>query len=156
MGIFLMLIPINPNKGGIVVLLTDNFMRQSGNYSELKNYRIRKEKVTNIYYRIYLESKGVLVRLDIEESESYLSFLVSNNTPKETIVYYGLSDYSDFPGKKRSIFESQTEKEAFVQGMRKHVKKYRGLFSSDKNGDGIVNHVYTFLNEFVKKHNNDM
>lgn len=134
------------------MLLTDNFIRHSSDYSELKNYSIRKERVTNIYYRVYLKSESVLIRLDIEEDESYVSFLVSHNTPNGTIVYYGLSDYSSFEGEKRSIFESNIEEQEFIQGIKKHIKNCKRMFSPDKNGDGIVIYIYTFLNEFVKKH----
>ncbi len=132
------------------MLLTDNFIIQRSNYSELKNYSIRKEKVTNIYYRVFLESKSVSIRLDIEENESYVSFLVSHITPNRTLVYYGLSDYATFEGEKRSIFQSDTEEQIFKQGIIKHIKNYKKMFSSDKNGDGIVTYIYTFLNEFVK------
>lgn len=100
---------------------------------------------------IYLEFPTVTICLDVEEHESYVSFLISHGTPHGTLRYYGLADYSHVEGKKRSAFQSVAEEQRFVEVLKKRIRDHRKLFSPDERGDQIVSHICSFLNEFVKR-----
>jgi hypothetical protein len=38
------------------LLLSGNLVERASDYSEVRKYRVRVEKATNTYYRVYLES----------------------------------------------------------------------------------------------------
>lgn len=133
------------------MLLSDRFVERAAEFSELRAYRVRKEQVTYVYFRVYLESPSIVIRLDIEEMESYVSFLVSHQTPDGTMYYTALDGYPSVGAESRRVFETEEEERAFVEDFKRSVRNHRKLFTRDKHGDQIVTCIYTFLNGFVKK-----
>jgi hypothetical protein len=120
-------------------------------YSELKLFDVKSERISNVYYKVYLEYRNITICLDIEEIESYVSFLILHNYLNAITFYYALSDYSNIIGNKISVFDTKIDEQIFKEGIRKCIKNRKKIFSSDKIGDQIVDYVYTFLNEFIKK-----
>ncbi len=133
------------------MILSDKLIAYKDNYKEFENYKIRKEEVTNIYSRVYFENEVNTIRFDIEETEIYISFLISHKAPGGVINYYGLSDYSDCTGEKKSVFETIEEKDGFYTLIKNCFKRH--IFSIDKKQNGLIEIIYSFLDNFLKKLN---
>jgi hypothetical protein len=116
------------------LLLFDNFVKQVCNYSELKKYNVEKEKVTNVYYRIYLKTDNIIIQLDIEEMESYVSFLITHKTEGTNKYYYALADYSEIIGNKFSAFVTKIEDDIFIQNVKKAIKNVKRYFRRIRTG----------------------
>jgi len=134
------------------MLLTENIEKSIDKYNVLKLYDINIEKVTNIYYRIFLQSNNIIIRLDIEEQEFYIHFMIKHNIGNDTFVYHALSDSSDcydVEGIKQPIFANASEEAMFIKCVRKSILNHKKPFSKDKNGNELVNCILSFINDFV-------
>ena len=130
--------------------LSDNVTYRIPNYENLKKFQVSTERVTNVCSRVKLKSSDVEIGIDVEEQESYLSFIIRQIINGKTYIYSALSDYSNVSGEKRPLFASAKDEKYFNDSVVQAIKNHRKLFTKDKNGDGIVTCVLSFLNEFMK------
>ena len=133
------------------MLLSDNVVQKIQDYENLKSFQVSFEKVTNIYSRIKLKSSSIEIYIDVEEQESYLSFILSHVKNGKKYLYYALSDYSGVSGDRLPLFDSSKEEKKFNERVARAVKKRRKMFAKDKNGDEIVKCILSFLNVFIQK-----
>ena len=136
------------------MLLTENIVKQVNQFGTLKLCSVNIEKVTNTYYRVYLQLNNILVRLDVEENDFYISFLIIHKKEDAPVVYYALSDYSDCSdiiGIKQPIFTEDSEESALIKRVKKCISNHKKSFTKDKHGDELVFCILSFINEFIAK-----
>ena len=131
------------------MLLTDNVIQKIKDYENLTQFQISTEKVTNVCYRVKLLSSNVEVCIDVEEQDSYLSFIISQMKNGKTYIYQALSDYSNVSGEQIPLFTSSRDERKFYDRVNRAIKNHRKLLSKDKNGDEVVTCILSFINEFV-------
>ena len=83
-------------------LLSEVFYKYKDNCKVFEDYTIRMEWKTSTFCVISIENKDNLIKLNIEDPESYVSVLIENKAKNE--FFYALSDYSYIKGSK-NIFD---------------------------------------------------
>ena len=133
------------------MLLKENFTQRIKNYNTLKKFNVSTEKITNVCFRVILKLMSTEIWIDTEETETYVSFLIQQKKDGKTNIYSALADYSYVKGDRLPIFSSKKEEEKFNARVIQAQKNGRKVFLKDKNGDGIVICILSFLDEFVNK-----